>query len=157
MKIGGHSLREYLRCLLPSLALIGAVFVLRLVLELASAPPPFVRAFSVTAASAVAILLAVVLMHARRFGGYSSVFVAAFILVLWEEVLIVLAIAFATLTGTENVFTSPHFTHVGRSPLHHILGHITLGLGFGTLAGGATGCVLLWLLRKMVPMKTEPT
>jgi hypothetical protein len=155
MKVGGHSPGEYLRLLLPAFALIAAVFVLRIVLAMAGFPAPLVRAASVTVAGSVAILLAVFLMHARRFGGYASVFVAAFILVLWEEVLIVLAIVFGSVTGTQNVFTSPEFAHLGRSTLDHIFGHLTFGLGFGTLGGGAMGCLLLWLLRKMMPVKPE--
>lgn len=155
MKVGGHPFGEYLRLLLPAFSLIAAVFVLRLVLAMAGFPAPLVRALSVTVAGSVAILLGVVLMHARRFGGYASVFFAAFILVLWEEILIVLAIAFGAMTGLENVYTSPEFAHVGHSPLDHILGHMTFGLGFGTLVGGAMGCLLLWLLRKMMPVKPE--
>jgi len=33
----------------------------------------------------------------------------------------------------------------------HIHGHLTFGVGVGTLLGAAEGCLLLWLLRRLVP------
>ena len=33
----------------------------------------------------------------------------------------------------------------------HVIAHLTFGLGFGELFGAATGCLLLWLLRRLAP------
>lgn len=151
MKIGGYELRDYLRLLAPSFALIASVWVLRLGLDLAGAPRGLVRAFSVTVAGAVAILLAVLLIHARRFGSYANVAFASLLLVLWEQLLIDFAIALSVLTHESNIFTAPEYSGHGMSPLQHILGHLTFGLVLGTAFGTAMGCLLLWMLRRMVP------
>jgi hypothetical protein len=152
MKICGYGLRDHLRLLVPSFGLITAVFVLRLVLDAAGAPSGLVRACSVTVAGAVAILVAVLLIHNRRFGSYSNVVVATLLLVGWEQLLISGAIAFFALTGIQNVYAAPEYSLGGLlDPWRHIAGHLTYGLGFGELIGAAMGCLLLWMLRRLVP------
>jgi uncharacterized Tic20 family protein len=83
---------------------------------------------------------------------------AAFLLEFWQQLLICGAIAFSALTGTANIYTAPEYSaHSG--PVAHIFGHLTAVLGFGTLFGAAMGCLLLWMLRRIVPVatgKTEP-
>jgi hypothetical protein len=154
MKISGHGLREHLRLLIPSLGLITAVFVLRLVLHAAGAPSGLVRACSVTVAGAVAVLVAVLFIHTRRFGSYPNVVVATLFLVGWEQLLLSGAIAFYAFTGVSNVYSVPEYSS-GRfaDPWHHIAGHLIFGLGFGELLGAAMGCLLLWMLRRLVPVE----
>jgi len=154
MKIGGHGFRDHLRLLAPLFGLVAAVWALRLIMDLAGTPPAIVRLTSVSVAGAVAILIAVLLIHHRRFGGYSNVVFAAFLVTCWEETLITLAIAFTALTGIPNVYVAPEYG--GRySHGQHIAGHLTYGVGLGTLFGSAMGALLLWLLRRFVPL-TEP-
>jgi hypothetical protein len=157
MKIGGHRMREHLRLLAFPFALIFAVWLLRLVLPLAGVPISVVRFASVTTATAFAILVATVLMHWRSFGGYASVVVASFLVNLWSEVLIVLAVAFAVLTGTHNIYIAPEFSIPGEDALHlvHMRAHLTFGIGVGTLEGAAMGSLVLWLLRTLVPSPGE--
>ncbi len=151
MKIGGHGLRDHLRLLAPLFGLIAAVWVLRMVLDLAGTHPGIVRYVSVSVAGAASGLIAVWLIHFRRFGGYSNVVFATFLLMLWEESLIVAAIAFSALTGTDNVYTANEYA-MGLSHTKHIALHLTLDEGFGTLFGSAMGCALLWLLRRVIPL-----
>jgi hypothetical protein len=150
MNINGFSLRDHLRLLAPLFGLIGAVWALRIVLAEMGASRLVLSICSVTLAGAAALLLAVLLIHGRHMGGYANVVAAVFLLECWEQGLISLAIAFAALTGTQNVYTAPEFSF-GLSPLRHILGHLTFGIGMSTLFGSGTGCLLLWLLRKFVP------
>jgi len=153
MKIGGHGLRDHLRLLSPLFGLIAAVWVLRMVLYAADAPRLLMHWCSVTVAGAVAVMLAVVLIHIRRFGSYPNVVLATFLIECCQQLLIIAAIAFATLTGTHSVYTEPRFAgHF--PPLEHILGHLTFGVGLGTLFGSAMGCLVLWLLRRLVPLST---
>ena len=151
MKIGGHGLRDHLRLLVPLFALIAAVWMLRMVMAMAGTDPGIVRYVSVGVAGAASGLIAVWLIHFRRFGSYSNVVFATFLLILWDELLIVAAIAFAAATGTENIYTASEFAHQ-MSHARHIAGHMTFGLGAGTLFGSAMGCALLWLLRRIVPL-----
>jgi len=121
-----------------------------MVMDLASTPPAVVRIVSVTVAGSASILLAALLIHFKGFGGYPNIVVATFLLEVWSQFLICSAIAFSALTGTTNVYNEPEYSH-GFTPLTHIFGHITFGVGMGTLFGSAMGCLLLWLLRHIVP------
>jgi len=150
MKIGGHGLREHVRLLMPLFGLITAVWLLRLIMDKAGTPPAIVRVASVTVAGAASILLAVLLIHFKAFGSYGNVVVAAFLLEFCSQFLICSAIAFSALTNTMNVYSLPEYSP-RAGPLAHIFGHITFGLGMGTLFGAAMGCLLLWLLRHIVP------
>lgn len=151
MKIGGHGFGDHLRLLAPLFGVIAAVWVLRLVMHKAGAPASLVHLVSVSVAGAVSVLIAVLLIHFRRFGSYANVVVAVFLLTCWQELLIVAAIAFAALTGTKNVYIAPQYGGE-LSHARHIAGHLTFGVGIGTLFGAAMGCLLFWLLRRVVPV-----
>lgn len=154
MNIGGYGLRDHLKLLGPLFGLIAAVWLLRWVLDAAGAPRGLVLVVSVTAITSLSILVAAGLMHFRRFGSYLNVVVASFLLVTWGQLLIIAAVVFAAATGIENIFTAPEFSRVDdQTYLGNILGHLTFGIGAGTLFGAATGCLLLWLLRKLVPAR----
>jgi hypothetical protein len=151
MKIGSHGLRELIHLLMPLFGLIAAVWLLRIVLDKAGTPPNLVRMVSVTVATAASILLAVLVIHFKAFGSYASVVAAVFLLEFWSQLLICGAIAFSAVTGTANIYTAPEYSfHSG--PVAHIIGHLTGVLGFGTLFGAAMGCLLLWMLRRIVPV-----
>jgi len=154
MKIGEHGLGDHIRLLAPLFAFIAAVWALRLVLFAAGAPMGVVRASSVTVAGAIAFLFTVLLIHVRRFGSYASVVLAVFLLECCQQILIVAAIAFGALTNTEVVFARPEFSF-GMDSLHHILGQLTFGIGFGTLSESAMGSLLLWLLRRFTPKEAR--
>jgi hypothetical protein len=154
MNIGGYGVREHIKLLSPAYGLIAAVWLLRWVLDALGAPRVLVVGLSVSGATALAILIAVGLIHFRSVGGYSSVLLASFLIVVWEQTLIVAAILVSVLSGVENVFTEPEFS-IGNDPNHvrHIVGHLTFGIAAGMLFGGAAGCVLLFLLRRLVPSR----
>ena len=154
MRISGRPLIEYIRFLAPLFGLIAAIWALRLLTSAVGVPPGVVRLFSVTVTNSVCILLAVLLIHVRRFGGYSSVVTAVFLLVFWEQFLIIAAIAFAFFTGTGNIFTAPEYSGRTTSLLAHIIGHVTFGIGIETLLGAGMGCLLFWLIRRMVPVES---
>ena len=156
MTFCGHGLRDHVRLLTPLFGLIALVWVLRLLLDAAGVSHSVVRVFSLTAATSLSILVAVWLIHTRGFGSYPNVALASLLLVVFEQLLIVLTICFAVLTKTENVFTDPKYS-VPDDPNHvkHSLGQLTFGIGAGILLGTATGCLMLWLLRMMVPARVR--
>ena len=153
MKINGYGMRDHVRFLLPLFGLIVATWVLRFILYGVGA-----RAIgwfaSVQTIAAISVVLAVFLIHSRGFGGYKNVIVCSFMLNAWTQILIIAAILFGVFTGTENVFTRPEFS-LGEDPGHlrHMKGHLTGGIGIGTLIGGVLGSALLWLLRMVLPKK----
>lgn len=158
MKVGGHTLREHIKLLWPLLAFIAVVWALRLLLDELGILHALVPVLSVTGAAAVAVLFAVVIIHVRGFGSYPNVVIACLFLVAWGQLLIIAAILFSVLTGTENIFTAPEFSMPGDDPHHvrHIIGHLTFGIGGGVLTGSAFGCLILWMLRKVLP-EPRPT
>ena len=159
MKVNGYGIRAHFRLLAPLLALLAVAWGLRLGLSACGSPHWCSRVVSVTGATAGCVLLAAVFIHFRRFGGYANVVVSSLLLNLWAQLLIIGAIVFAVATGTENVYTAPEFQlpqfaqpYVDPYHLRHIYGHLTFGIGLGTLSGAAVGCLMLWLLRALLPM-----
>jgi len=155
MRVNGYGLRDHMRLLAPLFGLLTAVWALRMVIAAAGAPLWLVKIVSVTGATAASVLLAVLLIHVKRFGGYANVVLSSFLLNAWAEILIIAAILFSVLTGTENVYTSVEFSIPGDDPLHlkHMMGHLTFGIGMASLFGAGVGCLLLWLLRTLVPVR----
>ena len=153
MTISDKSLGDHIRLLTPLFGLVAAVWMLRFSLYQLGFPLAFVRYLSITAVVPVSILLAAVLIHFKRFGGYSNAVVSAVLLVLWSQLLIVAGIAFAVFTGIENVYTLPDFSALGPDPNHlrHIRGQLTFGIGFESLSGALIGCLFLFMLRRIAP------
>ncbi|MFN8006162.1 MAG: hypothetical protein U0V70_03890 [Terriglobia bacterium] len=153
MQVHGYGLRDHLRFLSPLLLLVLTVWILRLLLEIVSVPFWLSKLCSVTAASVLALLIAVFWIHTRRFGSYPNVVAVSFLINAWAHLLIILAIIFSVITGMENIFTRPEFSIKEDDAYHirHILGHLTFGIGANTLLGAGMGCLLLWLLRLIIP------
>lgn len=152
MRISGHSLFEHFRLIRPLFLLIALIWFIRFFLTPGVTPRPIVDLTSVTAIVSVAVILAVVRIYARDFGGYASVVLSTLLLVLWGQILVVAAILFSVATGIENIYTSPEFSLPIPDPFHfrHIVGHLTFGVGGGTLVGSAMGCLLLFVLRHLI-------
>jgi len=150
-------MRDHARLLAPLFGLIFAVWLLRLVVGSMDSSSRVVHVLSVTAAASLSMLLAAVLIHFRQFGSYPNVVVSSFLIALCAQLLIVGAVAFAVITGTHNIFTAPQFS-VPDDPHHikHMVGQLTFGVGSGTLLGAATGCLILFLLRILVPVRCKP-
>ena len=159
MRIVGQRLRDHIRLLTPLFIMLATIWSLRLVFAALNLPAWWLRIFSVTVATSFSVMLAVLLIHVRRFGGYTNVVLSSLLIHTWASGLIILAIVFSVLTGTENVFTRPEFSIPVDDPHHlrHIYGHLTFGIGWGTLSGSAVGCLLLWLLRLLMPLSQRKT
>lgn len=153
MMISGRSLREHVYLLTPLFGLIAAVWVLRWSLYQIGLPLSLARWLSVTATVPICILLASLLIHFKRFGGYINAVVAAILLVLWSQLLIVAAILVSVVTGIENIYTLPEFSVLGPDQNHirHIWGQLTFGIGFESLSGSLIACLFLFMLRRLSP------
>ncbi|HEY6327717.1 MAG TPA: hypothetical protein VI756_00150 [Blastocatellia bacterium] len=103
-----------------------------------------------TVTSALCVLVAAAMIHRMRFGSYPNVVAASVLLVIWEQLLIVLAILFAVVTHTNNIFTAPEYSG-GLSQFSHVIGQLTFGIGLGIIYGASMGCLLLWILNTMLP------
>ncbi|MCS6883992.1 MAG: hypothetical protein RMM17_11040 [Acidobacteriota bacterium] len=152
MQLGGYSLKAYFKMLTPLLAFIAAIWMLRLLLDAIGVPLDIVKYFSVTAASAIAVLLATVNIHFSHFGGALHVVICTAIISAFSQLLIVSAIVFSVLSGTPNIFTAPEFS-LAADPHHlrHIIGHLSFSIGAEVLLGSAMGNLLLLVLRLILP------
>src|SRR5881397_1404177 len=118
MKIGGHGLREHIRLLTSLFVLLGAVWLIRILLAAVGAPAMLIRFASLTVAGPASVVLAAVLIHSRQFGSYPSVVLSSFLLNAWVQLLIIAAITFGAATGMENIYTTPEFSFPGDNPYH---------------------------------------
>ena len=157
MTISGRSLGDHFRLSLACLGILTAVWALRLLAGAVEIPFSAVRLISVTLGVEICLVLLVVQIHLRHFGGYASVFLCSLILNAWAQMLICSAVGFAWLTGTSNIFTHPAFLMTRPDPnlLLHIYGQLTFVLGYMTLVAACTGCLLLCLLRFVLPHRTS--
>jgi hypothetical protein len=150
MKIGNRGLSEHIRLLTPLLVFIAAVWAGRMLLHFAGAPAMEIHFCSVTGAGAISVLLAVLLIYFKRFGGYVNVVACAILLEAWAQLLISLALVFTLLTRIPTIYNAPRYSgHM--TVAQNLFSHVTFSLGFGSLFGAGMGCLLLWLLRVLVP------
>lgn len=157
MKVSGRGIREHLKLLTPLFGVIGAVWALRFILGAIGAPMLLVKVFSVGVFVPICVILAALLIHLKRFGGYASVVLSSFLLVVWGQVLIVAAILLTLLFGIVNIYTAPEFSIPGDAGhVRHILGHLTFGVGLETLIGSLMGCLILFMLRRAKPASRKP-
>ena len=155
MNVHGRTFKDHLQLLWPLFGFIAAVWVLRMVLGFAGVPKWVLYWVSVTLATTVAIFLAVLLIYARRFGGYVNVVFSVFLLGVWEQMLLAGAVAFAAITGTRNIYSVPEYAPLG-TPLQNVLAHLTFGIGFVALFGSAVGCALYFLVSHIMPAPSAP-
>jgi hypothetical protein len=119
-------------------------------MDAAGTPLIITRLVSVTVASGVSILAAVLLIHTRRFGSYASVVIASLFINVWAEGLVSAAILVTILTGKTNIYSIPMYSGM-EGHAEHLRAHLTFGIAIGTLEDAAVGCLLLWLLRTLIP------
>lgn len=152
MRVSGRGFRDHVKLLTPLFGVIGAVWALRFILGAVGAPLWTIEIFSVGVFVPICVILAALLIHLKRFGGYASVVFSSFLLVLWGQVLIVGAILLTVLFSVENIYTAPEFSIPGDAGhVRHIFGHLTLGVGLETLIGSLMGCLILFMLRRAKP------
>ncbi|MEW5976784.1 MAG: hypothetical protein AB1898_13355 [Acidobacteriota bacterium] len=155
MKINGYGILAHVRFLSPLLGILTGVWLLRLALDAGGCPHYLSRFVSVTTTTTAMVFVAALLIHFRGFGSYANMIMASLLLTTWAQLLVILAILFGVITGIENIYTAPEYSFPKTDPYHlrHIYGHLTFGIGLTTLFGSAVGCLLLWVFRKLIPMR----
>ncbi|HUV14303.1 MAG TPA: hypothetical protein VMY18_11725, partial [Acidobacteriota bacterium] len=152
MRFSGKTMKEHIQLLTPLFGIIAAVWALRFFLGQVGAPGWLIQPFSVTLIVPVSIILMTLLIRVKRFGGYPSVIVGAFFLVVWSQLLIVAAILLSVFGGVDNIFTAPQFSPENDpNHMNHIIGHLTSGVASLTILSSLMGCVLFYMLRRTHP------
>ncbi len=142
--------KQLVKLLGPLFGVIYAVWFLRLVLAAAGAHGWLILPFSITGIIPVSALLAVLLIHVKRAGGYAQVVLASILLAAAGQLLVSLAIAFTMATGVENVYSAPEFTPSHSTQFLHLCSHL-LGIILFGLLGSIMGCFFLCLVRLLMP------
>ena len=142
--------KQLVRLLGPLFGIILAVWFLRLVLAAAGAPGWLITPFSITGIIPVSALLAVLLIHVKRAGGYAQVVLASVLLAAVGQLLVAIAIAFTMATGVVNVYSAPEFTPSHSTQLMHLCSHLFGIILFGVF-GSMVGCFFLCLVRVLMP------
>jgi len=121
----GKNFTEYFRFERWILILIAAAFVIRLGLSLAGVSIGLTRWVSITAVLLVGLIYCSIAVHTRRFGGYPQLFGLLLVQTAFAHILIAVAIAFAIVTGTESIYTSPEFFRGSSGATWgHVLTHV---------------------------------
>jgi len=151
MTLFGKSFGEYLRFQWFFLALTLAVGLARLVLSLAGAPTDTVKWLSVTVVSFVAFLYYSVAVHRRGFGSYRQLLVLILNQSITANLVVVLGIVIAIMTGQDNIFSIPEYSG-GRDgkTWFHVLAHIVFPVIASFVLWGL-GSLILFVTKKVAP------
>jgi hypothetical protein len=146
----GKKFSEYIRFQSWILALIAAVWLLRLVLSMAGMSS-VARWTSINIVLLAGLIYCAVATHTRGFGGYKQLLGLLFVQTAFAHVLIAAAIALAILTGTSNLYTAPEFFggNDGATWIHVII-HLIAGFIL-PLFGWLIGSLILLVTRKLKP------
>jgi hypothetical protein len=155
----GKSLSEYIAFQRPVLLLIGAIWLMRLVLSMAGVPVSGARFLSVTGVVVLGSLYYGWAIGRSGFGSFKQLYALNLIQGLFSQTLVALAIVLAIVIGEDNIYTIPEFypPSAGNDPLGlppdgknfgHAIAHI--------VAAGAIAIPIIgWLLGSVVLLATR--
>jgi hypothetical protein len=158
MKIFGKPLSEYLSFQKYILLLILIVGLARLVLSLGGVPDSTTKWLSISVVSLIGLVYYAIRVHTSGFGSYKQLLPLLFIQNVLAQGIVILGIIIAIYTGKDNVFSAPEYSGGtdGKTWLH-VLAHLVVGLVIGPLVSWLIGCILLFIVKKVMPEKDART
>ena len=150
MTIFGKPLSEYVAFCRIFLILVPLTGIVRLVLSLNGTPDSTARWITMTGLMWIAVIYYAVRVHTTRFGTYRHLLVLYVLLNLTTQLVSILGILIAMVTGQGNIFTSPEHSF-GTSNGPHIAAHLFIGTTAGSLVPWAIGSLILAIARKWAP------
>jgi hypothetical protein len=151
MSIFGKPFSDYIAFCKPFLILIPLVGILRLALSLSGTPNSAARWFTMTALVWIAVIYYSIRVHTTGFGSYKQLLVICALLNLSTQVISIVGILIAIVTGTGNIFSSPEFSF-SASPWAHFASHVFIGSTAGSLVPWIIGSLILAITRKAKPI-----
>jgi len=151
MTIFGKPLAEYVAFAKLFLILIPLVGLLRLGLSLEGMPNSTVQWFSMTALGFIGMVYFAIRVHTTGFGSYKQLLVIVAMQNLMAQVVAIIGILLAIVTGVGNIFSAPEFSFGGQNPWLHLAAHVFIGTTVGSLVPWAIGSLILAVTRKMSP------
>jgi hypothetical protein len=152
MRIFGRDLSEYVAFSKWFIILIAIVGITRLALSLGGAPWDNVRWASMTGVLWISVVYLSIRVHTTGFGTYRHLLPVLALPNLTGQAISIVAIAIAIFTGTDNAFSVPEaaFGADGKT-WAHLGAHLGIGTTVGTLVAWVTGCLVLFVSRKLAP------
>lgn len=151
MTIFGKPLSEYVAFAKVFLILIPLVGLLRLGLSLEGVPQSTVQLFSMNALGFVGMAYFAVRVHTTGFGSYKQLLVVVALQNLSGQVIAILGILLAIISGVGNIYSAPDFSFGGVNPWVHLAMHVFVGTTVGSLVPWAIGSLILAVTRKVSP------
>jgi hypothetical protein len=149
MKIFGKPLSEYVAFAKLFLILIPLVGLLRLGLSLEGVPQSTVQLFSMTALGFIGMVYFAIRVHTTGFGSYKQLLVLIALTNLVAQMVAIVGILLAMVTGVGNIFSAPEFSFGGVNPWVHLAMHVFVGTTAGALVPWAIGSLILAITRKV--------
>jgi len=149
MTIFHKPLSEYVAFCRVFLILIPLVGIVRLALSLNGAPNSTVQWVTMTGLMWIAAIYYAVKVHATGFGTYRHLLVLYVLLNLTTQLVSILGIVIANVTGRENIFSAPEFSFQMGSSWLHVAAHLFIGTIAGSLVPWLVGSLVLALTRKL--------
>ena len=151
MRIFGKPFAEYVRFSKVFWILIAVTGVTRLLLSLAGAPNITVKWFSMTAIAWIAVFYFAVRAHTSGFGTYRHLLPIFAILNLTDQVIAIVGILIAIVTGTDNIFSAPEYAFgADGKTWFHLGAHVVVGTTVGTLIPWITACLIMFISTKLL-------
>jgi hypothetical protein len=151
MIIFGKPLGEYVAFAKVFLILIPLVGLLRLGLSLEGIPNSTVRWFSMTALGFIGMAYFAIRVHTTGFGSYRHLLVIVALQNLMAQMVAIVGILLAIITGVGNIFSAPEFSFGGQNPWLHLAAHVFIGTTAGSLFPWAIGSLILSITRRVSP------
>jgi hypothetical protein len=143
---------EYVQFQKAILALIVLAFVGRLGLSLAGVPNAVTWWVSVTGVLLLGILYYGVAVHTRAFGSYKQLYPLMLFQGTLGEGLVALAVAWAILTGRDNIYTAPEYSGGGDGKNWlHVVAHLVLGVVVLPLVSWGIGSLVMLVTKRVSP------
>jgi EamA domain-containing membrane protein RarD len=152
MRIFGKGLSEYVAFSKWFIVLIAVVGVARLALSLGGASWETVRWISMNAVLWIGVVYLSIRAHTTGFGTYRHLKGVLALPNLTGQGIAIVAIAIAIFTGTDNAFSVPEaaFGADGKT-WTHLGAHLGIGTTVGTLVAWLSGCLVMFVSRKVAP------
>jgi len=151
MTIFGKPFGEYVAFAKVFLIFIPLVGLLRLGLSLEGMPNSTVRWFSMTAVGLIGMVYFAIRVHTTGFGSYKQLLVIVAMQNLLAQMVAIVGILLAIVTGVGNIFSAPEFSFGGQNAWLHLASHVFVGTTVGALPPWAIGSLILAITRKVSP------
>jgi hypothetical protein len=152
-KIFGKRISEYVAFQKVWLALIAIVGVARLGLSLAGQPDATVKWASMTVLGLAGIIYYGVAVHTSGFGSYKQLLPLVFIQNVLVNSMAIVGIALS-MAGISNIFAAPEFSppfaQTAQLQWVHMLGHLVVGMGIGSLVGWGVASLVMVITKALV-------